>query len=219
VFANNHANPQDFYIPANYVWLRTNSDPTSLASVRNALDNVDLGLQPLYDRRALMNSLQSEPLYLALNGVLALGAATALSLAVVGDLVASWLSVHSRLTNFAVLRALGASSRQIAGTLAWEQGIIYTTSVLMGTVFGILLSALALPVLIYTSVAPGGSTSNFTNAAFYFAQTAPPIQMVVPASLWIAFAVLAAICVVALGMIVRVASKPSLSQTLRLNED
>ncbi len=219
VFANNHANPQDFYVPANYAWLRTNSDPASLASVRNALDNVDLGLQPLYDRRALMNSLQSEPLYLDLNGVLALGAATALLLAVVGDLIASWLSVRSRLTNFAVLRALGASSRQIASTLAWEQGIIYTTSLLMGIVFGILLSALALPVLIYTSVAPSGSTSNFTNAAFYIAQTAPPIQMVVPASLWIAFAVLAATCVVALGMIVRVASKPSMSQTLRLNED
>ena len=151
--------------------------------------------------------------------MLALGAATALLLAVVGDLIASWLSVHSRLTNFAVLRALGASSRQIAGTLAWEQGIIYTTSLLMGIVFGVLLSALALPVLIYTSVAPSGSTSNMPNAAFYIAQTSPPIQMVVPASLWIAFAVLAATCVVALGMIVRVASKPSMSQTLRLNED
>lgn len=219
VYANNHANPQDFYIPANYVWLRTKSDSASLASVRKALNNVDLGLQPLYDRRALINSLKSEPLYLDLNGVLTLGAATALLLAVVGNLIASWLSARSRLTNFAVLRALGASPRQIASTLGWEQGIIYTTSLLMGIVFGILLSVLALPVLTYTSVAPNDSTSSLTNEAFYIAQATPSIQVVIPASLWIVFGVLVAICVVALGMMVRVASKPSMSQTLRLNED
>lgn len=219
VYANNHTNPKDFYVPANYVWLRTKSDPASLASVRNALNNVDLGLDPLYNRRALISSLKSEPLYLDLNGVLALGAATALLLAVVGDLIASWLSARSRLTNFAVLRALGASPPQIAGTLAWEQGIIYTTSLLMGAIFGILLSVLVLPGLIYTSIAPSGSTSDVSSGAFYVAQSAPAIQIVIPASLWIAFGVLVAICMLALGMMVRVVSRPSMSQTLRLNED
>lgn len=234
VYANNHANPQDFYVPVNYAWLRTKSDAASLASVRNALINVDLGLYPLYDRRALMSGLLSEPLYLTLNGVLALGAATTLLLALIGCLIASWLSTRRRLTNFAVLRALGASPPHLGSILGWEQGIIYITALVMGIIFGALLAVLALPALIYTSVAPNNGTNNsspvatFTgpasssvtsNQVFYMAQSAPSIQIVIPPSLWIIFGALVVICIVTLGMMLRVASKPSMSQTLRLNED
>jgi Tfp pilus assembly protein PilX len=47
----------------------------------------------------------------------------------------------------------------------------------------------------------------------------PPIQIVIPPMLVIALAVLVIICIVALGMMIRVVSRPSISQTLRLNED
>jgi Tfp pilus assembly protein PilX len=42
---------------------------------------------------------------------------------------------------------------------------------------------------------------------------------VIPSSLVIALVVLVVICIVALGMMVRIVSRPSISQTLRLNED
>ena len=218
VYTKNYAG-SNFIVPLNYVWLRTQSDPVSLTSVRKALSQGDLQLEPLYDRRAIIDTLYHEPLYLALTGVLALGATTAILLAVVGNLIASWLSARSRLTNFALLRAMGATTGQVASTLTWEQGIIYITAIGLGILFGALFSALVIPGLVFTSVAPSGATSQISSGTFYGIQSVPPIQIVVPTSLGIALVLLVAICIIALAMMVRVVSRTSISQALRLNED
>jgi putative ABC transport system permease protein len=206
-------------LPLNMVWLRTRDDAVSLANIRKTLSNSELQLSPLNDRRAIIESLYHEPLYLDLTGVLALGASVALLLALAGNLIASWLNARSRLSNFAVLRALGAAPLQIAGTLMWEQCIIYSASILLGILFGAIFSALVVPQLIYTSVGSSGATSDLTSSQFYVAQSVPPIQIVIPPSLLVTLVVLVVICVVALGMMIRVVSRPSISQTLRLNED
>jgi ABC-type antimicrobial peptide transport system permease subunit len=150
---------------------------------------------------------------------LTLGAATALLLALAGNLIATWLSAKSRLVNFAVLRALGASSPQIASILLWEQSIVYTTSILLGILFGAVFSVLVVPRLIFTSVASSSASSDLTSNQFYVAQSVPPIQIVVPPLLVVALALIVIICVVAVCIMVRVVSRPSISQTLRLNED
>jgi putative ABC transport system permease protein len=206
-------------LPLNAVWLRTRDDAVSLAAVRKTLGKGELQLSPLNDRRAIIESLYHEPLYLDLIGVLALGAATVLLLALVGNLIASWLSARSRLANFAVLRALGAAPPQIASTLTWEQCIIYSTSILLGILFGAIFSALVVPRLIFTSVGLSDTSSDLTNSQFYVGQSVPPIQIIISPMLVIVLAVLVVICVVVLGMMIRVVSRPSISQTLRLNED
>jgi len=129
------------------------------------------------------------------------------------------LGARGRLANFAVLRALGATPSQIAGILTWEQCVIYSTSILLGILFGAIFSVLVVPQLIFTSVGSSGANSDLTSSQFYVAQSVPPIQIVIPASLVVALAVLVIICIVALGMMIRVVSRPSISQTLRLNED
>jgi ABC-type antimicrobial peptide transport system permease subunit len=206
-------------VPLNYVWLRTDDNPAQLAALRHQLNNGSLYLTPLYDRRQMVQQLANEPLYLTLFGILLLGAATALLLALLGNLVASWLNASSRLANFATLRALGASPRQIAGTLGWEQVIIYTTAILLGFFFGWLLSMLVLPSLIFTSILPNQISGSVDSQTFYAAQNTPPIQVVIPPALWIALGVLIALCIVALSMMVRIVSRPSIAQVLRLNED
>ncbi len=219
VYQNDFLTTSGTQIPPNYVWLRTKSDAQSLASVRHALSTGALQLSTVYDRRASDQALRSDPLYLDLIVVLALGAATALLLALLGNLIASWLSARSRLTSFAVLRALGTPPRQVASTLGWEQGIVYGTALLLGIIFGFLLSTLIVPVLVFTSVGTNQANSAISSGAFFIAQSVPPIQLVFPATVVIALAVLIAICVVALGMMIRTVSRPSVSQTLRLNED
>ena len=219
VYTHHFTRAGEFAVPLNYVWVRTRDDAASVASVRNALSHGNLQLLPLFDRRAIIDTLSHEPLNLTLLGTLALGAVTALLLALVGNLIASWLSARSRLTNFAVLRALGAAPRQVAGVLTWEQGIIYVMALLLGLIFGTILSALVLPALIFSSVLPTQITGTISPAQFYAVQSVPPITLVIPASLAIALGLLIAICVVALGMMVFVVSRPSISQTLRLNED
>ncbi len=218
VYTHNYATT-NFIVPLNYAWLRTADDTTSLASVRNALTQGNFQLDPLFDRRALIDTLYHEPLYLSLTGILALGATTALLLAMVGNLIASWLSARHRLTNFAILRAIGASPGQVASTLTWEQGIIYTTALGLGVLFGLLFSVLVIPGLVFTSVAPSGATSTISSSTFYGLQSVPPIQIILPNSLAIALALLLALCIFSLVMMVRIVSRTSIGQALRLNED
>ena len=219
VYTNNFAQ-LGTSLPINYAWVRARDDSASIASVRKALTTgCCFILDPLYDRRAIVTSLQNDPLSVDLLGVLGIGATTAMLLALAGSLIASWLSARNRLTNFAVLRALGAAPSQLAGMLMWEQSIIYITSLLLGLLFGALLSLLALPVMIFTSVATTGASSDLSSSAFFIVQNIPPIQIVLPSTLWVILGALVGICIVALGLMVRVVSRPSISQTLRLNED
>lgn len=207
-------------LPINYIWVRSQNDAASLASVRAALTTgCCTVLTPLLDRRAIISSLQSDPLSLDLLGVLDIGAATAMLLALAGSLIASWLSARNRLTNFAVLRALGAAPPQIASILSWEQTIIYITSLLLGISCGALLALLALPAIIFTSVSTTGATSDVSSGAFFVLQNVPPIELVIPVTLLIALGALVAICAIALTIMIRVVSRPSISQTLRLNAD
>jgi hypothetical protein len=201
-------------VKANVAWILTQENDAAIKSVRDALTNSDLVLSPLTDRRSLVESFHREPLYLDLIGILTVGTMTALLLALAGNFIASWLSARGRLASFALLRALGAAPGQIAGTLSWEQAIIYTTSMILGVLFGGFLSFNAVPSLLFTSSMP-----NLASKDFYLMQNIPPIQVVIPVLSGIALALIVGVCIVALGMMVRVVSQPRIAQVLRLNED
>ncbi|HLV98220.1 MAG TPA: FtsX-like permease family protein [Ktedonobacterales bacterium] len=205
------------FLTANYVWLRTSDDPALLAKTRADLTKGPLALSTLNDRRANLNALEQDPLYLALLDVLILGTITTILLALIGNLIASWLSARARLINFAVLRALGTAPSQLAGVLTWEQVVIYTTAIALGAVFGALLAATIVPALVFTGVT--SYTADTTSGLFYTLQHILPIQVVVPGLLVVVFAALVVICAGAIWMMARVASRPSISQTLRLNAD
>jgi hypothetical protein len=207
-------------IEATTIWLRTRDDPRSLASVRAAINSGSLRLDNVSDRRAVIVNLSNDPLYLALIGILDVGSMLALVLALLGNLTISWLSARSRLTNFAVMRALGSTPRQIAGVIGLEQGIIYTTAIIQGIIFGLLFSLIVLPTFIFTTIVANASQDQVTTGEFYVVQNVPVIHMVIPYSLiTLALGVLIVICVVALGMMVRIASRPAIGQALRLSED
>lgn len=150
--------------------------------------------------------------------MLTIGAVRALLLALRGDLLVSWLSVRTRLTSFAVLRALGAAPRQIASVLTGEQGVVYATALLLGVVFGALLSLTVVLALVFTDVPSSGVLSDVSSSEFYALQHVIPSQVVVPFSLSIPFIVLVAICLLALGMMVHVVLQLSMNWTLRLDE-
>ena len=163
--------------------------------------------------------MSTDLLYLSIIIILMVGAATALLLALVGNLLASWQSVRARLTNFAVLRSLGATFGQITSVLLWEQGIVYSAALLLGVIFGAVLSATAVPLLTFTSTPTSGILSGISNDEFYAIQQIIPAQIILPLSLGLAFLALVAICVLALGTMASVVLRPSVSQTLRLNAD
>jgi ABC-type antimicrobial peptide transport system permease subunit len=201
VYTKNSGNTLD----PNFVWLKTGSDAASLNSVGHAYPK-------LQDRRALITSDQTNPLYINVVGVLDLGIATALLLALVGVLFFAWLNASGRLTNFSVLRALGMAPRQIAAVLLWEQGGIYVLALVLGLTLGLFLLTFVGPALVFTDIV----TALTSRTAIY----SLPVQLVTP--LWLIAGVLGAlvlICGVALGLMARLVSRPSLGQILRLNED
>jgi ABC-type antimicrobial peptide transport system permease subunit len=198
--------------PLNHIWLHSRDDAASVASVRIGLTR--LNLLNLSDRRAILAALNTDPLYLILSGTLTIGTVAALLLALIGTLLTSWLSARTRLTNFAVLRAIGATPRQLASMLTWEQAVVYLTGLLLGVGIGEFIVQTVVPALTLTN-----ANTNVSSNRFYTLQTAFPTQIVLPASLLLALLALVAIYGAALTMMVRIISQPSLSQTLRLNED
>ncbi len=206
-------------LPVNYIWLHTSSNPTLLANVRSHLSTSDYALTNAYDRRAIVASMRSDPLYINLAGTLLLGTIIALVLAVIGDLLASLLNVRTRLTSFVVLRALGTSPSQLTGVLLWEQVLIYITAFVLGTVIGTLLCFTLIPNLLLSSIPVGGFLNSLTADAAYAIQTSIPMRLVVPLSLSITFLVLLLTCLIALGLMIRTIARPTIGQQLRVNED
>jgi ABC-type lipoprotein release transport system permease subunit len=198
----------------NTIWLHTAGDAASLANVRTALTKAGTRLSHVSDRWQLLADLTNDPLYLVLGGVLSIGTITALLLALVGDLLASWLSARARLVNFAIVRALGSTLGEVASMLAWEQVIIYVTGLLLGAAFGWLLATNIIPALTFTDL-----NTNVNSDQFYSLQSALPIQVVIPPTLPFGLLVLGVLFILALVLSTRVVSRPILSQVLRLNED
>jgi len=171
----------------------------------------------------MLTSLEHQPLYLTLVGVLALGAGTALLLALLGMLITALFNAQSRLTGFAVLRALGATPRQLASVLTWENGIVYTMIAFVSIICGTLLSTLVLPTLTFTTILPsqvaGRITGIIPGSELYAAQNIPPLQVIIAPSLIIVLGILLVICLTATGTTTRIISTPSAAQALRLNQD
>ena len=197
----------------NQIWLHTRDDTVSLANVRTSLANPKLGLTMLVDRRELLTTLQSDPLFLVLDGVLILGTITALLAALVGDVLASWLSARARRTSFVTLRALGTSSTQVARVVTWEQLIVSGTGLLLGVGFGIVLIASVIPSLTLTDL-----NTNLGSTQLFALQSVLPTRIVVPPSLPLVLLIYAGVVVLAIAVMVRVAARPPLDRELRLDE-
>jgi hypothetical protein len=209
---------QETISPTN-VWLRTSNNPTALANVRRALLTGTFALGNPADRRELDSVLSSDPLYAALIGILWLGAAVALLLGLLSNLVVSWLNVRERRSSFAVLRALGSRPGQIASMLLWEQGAIYGTGLVLGTLLGLVFAWLILPAFIFSPLA-GVDITDAGEEAFYLVQSVPAVHEIIPFwPLVLLLGALLTICALVLATIVGIALRPGISKTLLVNED
>jgi hypothetical protein len=117
------------------------------------------------DRMALRRELRDAPLGAALQGALVLGFLAALALAVVGFAVNAAVSARERRTEFAVLRALGVSTRQVFGMLGVEQVFLVLLGLAGGVALGLVIGHVVIPhtVLTVRATAPY-----------------PPVELIVP---------------------------------------
>ncbi|MGZ3601816.1 MAG: FtsX-like permease family protein, partial [Ktedonobacterales bacterium] len=209
----------------NYVWLRTAGDAASLSSLQAALTLGPYQLTEIHtfitsfevnlarhDRRTEIQEMHNDALYIDLTGTLALGAAAALLLALIGTVVTLWIATRDRQVSFALLRALGSGPRRIRRQVMWEHGVVCAVGLALGALLGALLTmamAPTLPTLILTR-GLGGPIDN----------GGMPVRVVLPApalALMVGFLVI--VCAGTIVLAARAAARPALAAVLRLNED
>jgi hypothetical protein len=214
---------------AESMWLKTGDGPATLAGIRKELNGGEAQLEGISDRRAIVASLAYDPLQAAVEGGLGASAAVALALGLVGSLFGSWANARRRVVNFALMRALGNTPGQIVEVVLWEQAIIYLLALVLGVGGGLLFSQVAVPGLLYTPVINVGFTQALANGTglnqagigqLYLVQTVPPAHAVLPLpSILAVIGIVVLVSALALGIVVRLAVRPALSEILRLNED
>jgi hypothetical protein len=97
------------------------------------------------DRVGVEETLTRDPVALGISGALTLGFVAAAVFAVVGFAVAAAVSTAERTTEFAVLRSLGLSERQLTGWLALEGGLTAALALVGGLLLGAVVAWLVLP--------------------------------------------------------------------------
>ncbi len=189
--------------PVSDWWIATNDRgagpaATALKSNPNLADS-------FVDWQALRSAKRDDPLGSGLQGALFLGFLAAFAFAAIGFAVNAAVSARERMTEFALMRALGISSRQVFGLLGVEQTFLVTLGVLGGIALGVAVSRLVIPHIVLTAQATAVS---------------PPVILSTP---WLWIAVLAVAVMAALGAIVGVLAaslrRGGLGATLRIGED
>ena len=129
-------------------WIGVNGG--SVAQVAESLLAEPIETRRLTDRAERSNALQSDPVALGTIGSLALGFFAATVFAAVGFAVSAVVSARERITEFALLRAVGLSPRQLAAWLFLEHGVLVLISLAFGGLIGLGLAWLVLPLIAIT---------------------------------------------------------------------
>jgi FtsX-like permease family len=161
--------------------------------------------QAVVDRAARARELSTDPVALGISGALYIGFAAAAAFAVIGFAVSSAISAAERKTEFAVLRSVGLSKRQLSGALALEGGLTALLALAAGTALGLLLAWFVLP---YVSL-NGEGERPFPQVIVHFSwQTA----LLLEGGLLLALALVVAVEI-------RVLARVRLAPALRAGED
>jgi ABC-type lipoprotein release transport system permease subunit len=128
-------------------WLATGEGETAAIA---ALRSPPLSSMQVSSSQELTDSLVSDPVALGTIGALTVGFVAAAMFAAVGFAVSATVSARERLIEFALLRALGLSRRQLGAWLIVEQGVLVVMSLALGTLVGIVLTAVILPLIALT---------------------------------------------------------------------
>lgn len=184
-------------------WVSAGSE--QVPAVVDALQSAPFFSTRVEDRFDRGATLQSDPVALGIIGALSLGFVAAILFAAIGFAVSAAVSARERLTEFALLRALGLSPKQLSSWLSLENGLLVLISLVGGTLLGVLMAWLILPLVSLTQAA---------------ARTMPEVIVVVPwgSIFWLEVAtiVILLVVVVVLTLALR---RVGLGSLLRLGEE
>ncbi|GGL70039.1 hypothetical protein GCM10010129_11940 [Streptomyces fumigatiscleroticus] len=130
-------------------WLATApGDAAGVAAALRALPEVDPA--QVVVRNELAAQLRDDPFGAGAQAAFAAAAGVAAALAGLGFAVSAAGSLRERSAEFAVLRALGASRRRLARTIAVEHGVLVALALVVGTALGVVLTRAVVPLIVLT---------------------------------------------------------------------
>jgi ABC-type lipoprotein release transport system permease subunit len=189
--------------PADEWWL--NVDDPARESVMASLAQAPIGSRTVLSTVDRNRALATDPVALGIIGALGIGFVAAALFAVVGFMVSAAVAARERITEFALLRALGLSSGQLSVWLSLENAALAVVSLVAGSVLGLVIAWVVLPFITVTQGA---------------ARPFPPVEVDVP---WATIAVLEVLGVAALALTVFALAwllrRIGLASVLRMSED
>jgi predicted lysophospholipase L1 biosynthesis ABC-type transport system permease subunit len=135
--------------PATEWWFALS--PGSEAAVVEQLRAPPFSPDEVVAREELTRSLTADPVPLGVVGALGLGSIAAMVFAAIAFLVSATVSTSERIGEFAILRALGLSLRQLSTWLTFENAFLLAFGLVTGSGIGLLLAWLVLPFATLTS--------------------------------------------------------------------
>ena len=130
-------------VPTKEWWLTVDDDRA--LGVEEALRQAPISAADVIGRVARTRSLGGDPISLGIIGALGLGAIAALAFAAIGFVVSATVTTSERITEFAILRALGLSARELAAWVSLENAFLMVFGLAAGSALGLVLAWLVLP--------------------------------------------------------------------------
>ena len=188
----------------NEAWIIPREDG-GLELLRADLAEEVFGRAVVFDSEALRQQQDEDPLVAAgWEGVLFLSFLAVLILSALGFLVASFLTAQTRALEFAILRTMGFSRRQILGVVSFEQLFIIAVAMGLGTLVGLRLGVLMLEFLGITEKGE---------------EVIPPFQLVTDwGTIGVAYGILGAVFLVTIAIVVLAYARLAVARVLRLGE-
>jgi len=126
----------------NEFWLSTSDREATVEAL------TDLGIATIHDAASTLLEQQEDPLVAAgWKGILAISFGAVLLLSAIGFIVYSYLSAQQRGLEFAILRTLGFSRRQVFTVVFVEQSFVVIAGMGLGTLVGLQIGKLMMDFL------------------------------------------------------------------------
>jgi len=133
----------------NEMWIRTDDNRNVVANLIAAAHARPSSLWKILDYQGIVPpfSASDNPLQAGIYGIVSVGFLIAIGLSLLGFFAYAYLSLQRRLTEFAIVRALGLSPGGLRWLLLSEQFFLLGTGILGGIAAGVLTTVLFLPYL------------------------------------------------------------------------
>jgi hypothetical protein len=137
--------------PPDEWWFAVDDD--ALDATVAALEDRPIDSRSVVSQAARARALATDPVALGIIGALSIGFVAATLFAVVGFVVSAAVSARERVSEFALLRALGLSSGQLSSWLSLENAVLASVSLVAGCALGLVIAWVVLPFVTVTQEA------------------------------------------------------------------